>query len=74
MVPATGQKRVLKYYHYISWLLPLIKVLLPNMVSTMNQVALSMIYVSRQGYERNVIHVKDITILAEKEVISLPRF
>ncbi len=44
------------------------------MVSTMNQVALSMIYVSRQGYERNVIHVKDITILAEKEVISLPRF
>jgi hypothetical protein len=61
-----GQKRVLKYYRYVSWLLPLTKLLSPNVVSTMNQVALSMVNVARHGYERNVIRVKDIKILAEK--------
>jgi hypothetical protein len=66
MIAASGQKRVLKYYRYISWLLPFIKVLLPNVVSTMQQVALSMISVSCHGYERNIIHVKDIRVLAEK--------
>jgi uncharacterized protein YbjT (DUF2867 family) len=66
LIAASGQKRVLKGYRYISWLLPIIKVLLPNVVSTMQQVALSMISVSCHGYERNIIHVKDIRVLAEK--------
>lgn len=30
------------------------------MYNTMKQVAHAMIYVSQNGYERNVIHVKDI--------------
>lgn len=66
LIAASGQKRVLKYYKYISWLSPLIKLVLPNIISTMNQVALSMIYAARNGYERNVIHVKDIKIMAKR--------
>ncbi|MBV4358835.1 epimerase [Parasegetibacter sp. MAH-26] len=65
--PAKGQKRILKYYHYISWLFPIIKVILPNMYSTMTEVAEAMISVTRYGYKSNVIYVKDIHLLAKKK-------
>jgi len=70
LIPSSGQKRVLKYYKYILWLVPLIKLVLPNIISTMNQVALAMIYVSQNGYDNNVIHVKDIKLLAGKAQIQ----
>ncbi len=66
LIPSPGQKRVLKYYKYVSWMLPVIKLTIPNAVSTMNQVALAMIYVSQHGYRNNVIYVKDIRVIAEK--------
>lgn len=66
LIASSGQKRVLKYYKYISWLLPLIKLVLPNFVTTMNQVALAMIYASQNGYKNNVIYVKDIKLMAAK--------
>lgn len=65
LIPAAGQKRVLKYYRYVSWLTPLLKRLTPNIISTMKQVALSMIYCAQHGYERNVIYVKDIKQMAQ---------
>jgi hypothetical protein len=66
MIATHGQKRVLSYYKYFAWLIPLIKLALPNIISTMKQVALSMIYVSQNGYPRNVIYVKDIKTMAQK--------
>jgi uncharacterized protein YbjT (DUF2867 family) len=64
LIPSSGQKRVLKYYKYISWLFPVIKLMLPNIITTMNQVALAMVYASQNGYKQNVIFVKDIKIMA----------
>lgn len=58
--PAIGQHHVLNSYKYISWLFPVIKKLLPSTYNTMKQVADAMIYAAQNGYERNVIHVKDI--------------
>jgi len=66
MVATGGQRRVLKYYKYVSWLFPVIKVVLPNMINTMNQVGQAMIYAAQHGYEKNVVEVKDITILANR--------
>lgn len=66
MIAGPEQTRVLKYYKYISWLFPLLKLLFPNFITTMNQVALSMIYVVQNGYEKNVIEVKDIKLMAKK--------
>jgi uncharacterized protein YbjT (DUF2867 family) len=66
MIASPGQKRILKYYKYLAWLIPLIKLVLPNMISTMRQVALSMIYATQSGYHKNVIDVKDIKMMAEK--------
>jgi uncharacterized protein YbjT (DUF2867 family) len=61
-----GQKNVLKIYRYGSWLIPLIRILMPNQICTIGQVGQAMIYAAQNGYEKNVIDVKDIKILAEK--------
>jgi nucleoside-diphosphate-sugar epimerase len=58
--PAMGQQYVLKFYNYLSWLMPVFKTFFPSMFNTMEQVANAMIVVASKGYERNVIHVKDI--------------
>jgi hypothetical protein len=36
------------------------------MISTMREVALSMIYAAQNGYPKNVIEVKDIKMMAGK--------
>ena len=58
--PAVGHQYALKYYKYISWLFPVINVLLPNIINTSKQITDAMIYVSQNGYKNNVIYVKDI--------------
>ena len=65
MIATEGQKHVLKYYKYFSWLFPLLK-LFPNSLNTMRQVGQAMIYAAQHGYEKNVIDIKDITILANR--------
>ncbi|MEY3059812.1 MAG: hypothetical protein RL000_1164 [Bacteroidota bacterium] len=57
---AKGQKHVLPFYKYVSWLIPIFKIFSPNILNTMKQVANAMIVVSSKGYPKNVIHVKDI--------------
>jgi uncharacterized protein YbjT (DUF2867 family) len=64
--PSAGQRYVLKYYKYVSWLSPLLKVALPNMISTMSQLGQAMIYAAQNGYEKNVVEVRDIRILAKR--------
>jgi uncharacterized protein YbjT (DUF2867 family) len=64
VIPDPRQKRVLKSYKYFIWLIPVIRLLFPNIISTINQVALAMIYVSQNGYRDNVIFVKDIKLIA----------
>ncbi len=66
MKATAGQKHVHQYYRYASWLFPVFKVLLPNVVNTMSQVGQAMIYAAQNGYEKNIVEVKDITILAAR--------
>ncbi len=66
MTPAVGQKHVHKYYYYISWLFPVLKIVMPNIINNMSQVTQAMIYAAQNGYEKNVVEVKDITILADR--------
>ena len=66
LIASPGQKRVLKYYRYVNWLIPVLKVVTPNIISSLREVALSMIYATQNGYNKNVIEVKDIKIMAAK--------
>lgn len=66
MVAIEGQKRLPKFYKYISWLFPAVKIFLPKMINTLRQVGKAMIHAAQHGYEKQVIQVADITVLAER--------
>jgi uncharacterized protein YbjT (DUF2867 family) len=63
--PTKGLKNTLPYYKYITWLYPVFKLLLPNMVSLLNDLGLAMIHATQKGYTKPIIEVKDINILAK---------
>jgi len=65
MKASAGQRHLLPAYKYFAWLFPLLKIIMPNSVSTLQQVALAMIHAVHQGYPKTVLEVKDIKILAE---------
>jgi uncharacterized protein YbjT (DUF2867 family) len=64
MKAAADAKNTLKLYKYFSWLYPILKLIIPNSVSTIAQVGQAMINVTLFGYESNVLEVKDIKAAA----------
>ena len=60
MTPTPGLKNVNSYYKYITWLVPVLKLLMPNSISTLSVVGLAMINVTLRGYEKRVLEVIDI--------------
>lgn len=70
MEPTEGQRNVLTYYKYLSWLFPVIRIIMPNIITTMSQVGQAMIQAAQKGYEKNVIEVKDIRILSERALMT----
>jgi hypothetical protein len=63
--PTPGQQNIKPYYKAIGWLYPLLPVLLPNQVSTMRELGLSMISSVLKGYPKQVVQIKDIKSLAK---------
>ena len=64
MRPTPGQRNIKSYYKVIGWMYPLLRVLLPNQVSTMSDVGLAMINSVLKGYPKQVLEIKDINSLA----------
>lgn len=58
--PAAGQKHIHLYYRLFSRFFPVVKLIAPNIYSTMREITQAMIYFSKNGYHRDVIDVKDI--------------
>jgi hypothetical protein len=61
-----GLKNTLSYYKYFKWMIPIIRLVAPNAVSTLKELGLAMIKVSRDGYSKHIIDVKDIHTLAKQ--------
>jgi len=68
MKATKGQKNLLPLYKYFAWLYPVLKVLTPNMASTLAEVGQAMINVTLFGYETRTTEVKDIKKLAHMAV------
>ena len=66
MIPTQGQKRIIKGYKYLSWLITFWKWVSPESINTLQQVGQAMIYAAQHGYEKNVVEVRDIIILANR--------
>jgi len=64
--PTKGLKNTLSLYKYFGWLAPIIKLLAPNTISTLKELGLAMINAVSKGYEKQILEVKDICILAKK--------
>jgi len=71
MKPTPGQKNILKIYRNLGWLFPIIQLLFPNSSSTMKQIGLAMINSLIYGYDKQIIEVKDIKILAAKTDVRI---
>lgn len=55
-----GQRHTLKWYKYMAWMYPVLKTLVPNMASTLQQVARAMIACAGTGLKKRVLEVSDI--------------
>jgi NAD-dependent epimerase/dehydratase family protein len=64
MHPTPGLKNTNKYYKYITWLYPILRLLTPNSVSKLSELGLAMINAAVYGYDKQILEVKDINQLA----------
>ena len=65
--PTKGLKNTLGFYKWAAWLIPVIEALAPSKISSLTELGQSMIYSATQGYEKNILEVKDIKDLAAKD-------
>ncbi len=64
--PTKGLKNINAYYTWFGFLFPVIRGLMPNFVSTLKEVGLAMINSVIYGYNKPVLEVKDIILLAKR--------
>ncbi len=64
--PTKGMKNTLSYYKYITWIYPVLRATLPRFVSTLAELGQAMLKAVTQGYEKNILEVKDIIALAKR--------
>lgn len=65
--PLANQKRAFKAAKVIGMIYPLLKILLPKFVCSMDDLGVAMINVAKIGYEEKVLENKDIAKLAAEE-------
>jgi hypothetical protein len=64
MLPTKGLKNVPSSYKYIIWIYPVVRPLFPNFFGTLKEVGQAMINVTMNGYNKQVLELKDIRALA----------
>ncbi len=60
LLPIPGQLHALKYYRYVNWMYPVLRVLASKSVSTLSELAHTMIRVAKHGHSSDVITVTDM--------------
>ena len=60
-----GQKKLKPWFRLFGWLYWPLRLVLPNLVSTLQDVGLAMIYCATKGYPKQILEVKDINALAK---------
>jgi hypothetical protein len=64
LIPTRGLKYAKPYYKYFSWIVPLIKLLFPHYISSLQELGLAMINLMKFGYYKKILGVKEILELA----------
>lgn len=58
--PTKGLKNTLPYYKYVTWMFPLIKILIPNSASTLSELGQAMIRCAYYKPDLSIVEVSDI--------------
>ncbi|HLN54166.1 MAG TPA: hypothetical protein VK212_10695 [Lentimicrobium sp.] len=66
LIPSKGAKNVLSYYKYFTWLVPVLKLFAPQWICSLSELGRAMIQVTKAGYPKNTLEVKDIKEAAKK--------
>lgn len=64
IIAIKGMKNTLSYYKYFSWMVPVIKIFVPNMIVRLQDIGQAMIKAATKGYKKQILEVKDIKELA----------
>lgn len=67
LIATKGQIHLPKIYPFASWIFPILKLISPGYICTLQQLGKAMIYISTYGYTKDIIEVKDIKILSSYE-------
>jgi hypothetical protein len=70
MKPTPGQKNIKWYFKPFGAVYPLLRLLLPNQVSTLRDIGLAMINTVLVGYPKPILEIKDINALAKSRSAS----
>jgi hypothetical protein len=70
--PKKGLQNTHSFYRVLAPLFPLWKLLFPNYLVTLEEIGLAMINSVNKGPEKHVLEVKDIAMLAARQVSSKP--
>jgi uncharacterized protein YbjT (DUF2867 family) len=62
----SGQKNIIRMNKIMAWFYPFARTVFPNIAGTLTEVGQAMINAVQYGYEKNVLEVKDIRVLAKK--------
>ncbi|AGK55868.1 NAD-dependent epimerase/dehydratase family protein [Bacillus sp. 1NLA3E] len=64
--PTKGLKNTHRYYHAISWMYPVMRLVFPQHLLTLRELGIAMIHSVSEGYENSILENKDIITLASK--------
>lgn len=64
LTPTKGLRNTHSFYHYISWLFPLGRIVYPEAFCTLRELAIAMIRVGYQGYNQQIITPAEIVKIA----------
>jgi len=67
-LPLKSSQTYYKTYKYLGWLFSLMKVIAPNLVITLKDLAAAMINASLTGYSKNILEMKDMKLLAKTKL------
>lgn len=64
--PIPGMKNTHRYYSFVKWAYAPLKAIWPNWANSLSDFALAMIELAKNGYQKNIIGIKDLNLLAQK--------
>jgi uncharacterized protein YbjT (DUF2867 family) len=64
--PAKGMRFTQPMYRYVAWAYPFWRTFFPGFVSSMHELGSAMIFVTLNGYEKNILEVKDINLCGKE--------